>query len=182
MIGVDAEAQQQLAPYLEPGEKLLWTGRPRRGLVLRPTDKYTIPFTILWCGFAIAALRKLGFFSIFGLLFVGGGLYLAIGRFFADAWIRARTVYGLTDRRAIIRSGLLTRRLSSTYLANLTDVVLSERFHGEGTIVLGRPLPSWVVNNSFVSEPPSFEFILDAARVYQLIQKTKADLTRPGQK
>ena len=59
--------------------------------------------------------------------------------------------------------------------------MLSERSHGEGTIVLGRPLPSWVVNNNFVSEPPSFEFILDAARVYQLIQKTKTDLTRRGQ-
>jgi hypothetical protein len=185
MIGVDAEAQQQLAPYLEPGERLLWFGRPRRGLLLRSSDIFAIPFSLAWCGFAImwemSALRRgqSAFAAVFGAVFAAIGLYTVVGRFIVDAAIRARTTYGLTNRRAIIQSGLLTRQLSSTFLANLADVTLTERSQGEGTIILGRAVPIW---NDRIVAPPSFEAIPDAARVYQLIQKTKADLTRPGQK
>ncbi len=53
-------------------------------------------------------MPAIGFFPIFGLLFVAVGFYFAIGRFFADSYIRANTRYirantryGVADRRAI---------------------------------------------------------------------------------
>ncbi len=38
----------KLRPLLEANEKLLWSGQPRRGLMLRPSDAYVIPFSLLW--------------------------------------------------------------------------------------------------------------------------------------
>jgi hypothetical protein len=38
---------------LGPGERLLWSGQPRKGLRLRPTDAWVIPFSLIWCAFAV---------------------------------------------------------------------------------------------------------------------------------
>jgi hypothetical protein len=43
----------EIQPELSPGERLLWSGQPRGGIHLRAADAYVIPFSILWCGFAI---------------------------------------------------------------------------------------------------------------------------------
>jgi hypothetical protein len=78
---------------LEPGERVLWSGRPAPGLTFRPADGFLIPFSLLWCGFAIfweaSVLRIPGapfFFPLFGAVFVAAGLYFVFGRFlFRDA-------------------------------------------------------------------------------------------------
>src|SRR6185437_8193931 len=92
--------------------------------VLRPSDAYMIPFSLLWGGFAIfweiGALRTNGpnavLMSIWGIPFVLAGLYLIVGRFFVDAGIRAKTFYGLTNHRAIIISGLFSRTINALAL------------------------------------------------------------------
>ena len=40
-------------PYLGPGESILWKGKPGKGHLLTAQDAFLIPFSIVWCGFAI---------------------------------------------------------------------------------------------------------------------------------
>jgi hypothetical protein len=184
----DATAELEVSRRLESGESLLWTGAPRRGLLLRPADAFLIPFSLVWCGFAIfweaSALEINGppFFAVFGLPFVLVGLYLVVGRFFADARRRARTCYGLTDRRVIIVSGLLSRTTNSLLLENLPEVSVNERADGSGTVTFGRPLPfaSWTAGLEWPGmaryQTPSFELIPDAKRVHDRVLEAQRAL------
>ena len=93
-------------------EQLVWSGQPPQGVRLRAADAFLIPFSILWGGFAIfwetmvVVVGAPWLFMVFGVPFVIAGLYLIVGRFWVDAGQRARTFYGLTDKRVIIVSGI----------------------------------------------------------------------------
>ncbi|HEX4350926.1 MAG TPA: PH domain-containing protein, partial [Verrucomicrobiae bacterium] len=82
---------------MDSGEKLLWSGQPRQGLRLNISDVFVIPFSLLWCGFAIFweanAVKGHSPFvlKLWGIPFVVIGLYMVFGRFFMDARTRVRT-------------------------------------------------------------------------------------------
>lgn len=184
MADYDLTARSEIGRYLEPGEQLLWAGRPATGIKLRSSDILMIPFSLLWCGFAIfweyLAIQGNSpiFFRLWGIPFVAIGLYIVAGRFFHDAWRRRKTLYALTDRRALIVSGLLSQTVSSIFLSNLTDVTLSERANGEGTIHLSlasagySPWEHWWTTGAPVGH--NFELIPDASQVYRFIQQAKS--------
>lgn len=101
-------ASVQLQSWLRPGERLLWAGQPDPNVVFAPGDGFLVPFSIFWSGFAVfwtagAALSGVPpFFVVAGVPFVVIGLYMAFGRFTYKRWLKNRTVYGVTDRRAIV--------------------------------------------------------------------------------
>jgi len=167
---------------LAPSERLLWTGRPRQGLVLRPADAFMIPFSIMWGGFAIfweASVIAGGappFFALWGIPFVLIGLYLILGRFWVDARQRSATTYGVTSERVVIISGIFSRTIKSLNIDTLTDVSLSERSDSGGVIAFGSlPLLSawhtgagWPGTGQYAV--PTFDLPSDARNVYQIIR------------
>src|SRR6185437_10903759 len=176
--------QNEIAQALDSGESLIWSGAPRKGLVLRSSDAYMIPFSLLWGGFAIfwevGALRTNGPNAVLNP-FVLAGLYLIVGRFFVDAGIRAKTFYGLTNHRAIIISGLFSRTINSLPLQALADISLQERSDRSGTILLGRPQPYsyWISGMRWPGgsqySTPAFEMIPNAKTVHdQLLEAQRA--------
>jgi hypothetical protein len=178
--GYDIQAQ------LEPGEKLLWSGQPRRGLMLRPYDLFLIPFSLVWCGFAIfweVGVNQAGaplLFRLWGVPFVLIGLYIVFGRFFTDAMLRARTHYAVTDRRILIVSGFFSRNFRSIYLRGLAEMEINEGRRGRGTITFGPTsaqaamLRGWPGTGK--SLPPAFEGIEGARQVLEIIRKAQQPL------
>ncbi len=179
-MGLAEPPQQVLSRQLSGGERLLWSGRPRQGLVLRPADAYMIPFSLMWGGFTIfweygVLKSKAGFFfTLWGIPFVLVGLYLIFGRFFVDAGQRANTYYGLTDQQIIILSGLLSRNVTSLSLRTLSDVSLSERADRSGTIRFGPGASFWTGQAGWPGSSqygsPSFEMIENAREVFERIR------------
>jgi hypothetical protein len=173
-------SEDELSSYLDPGEKLLWAGRPVQGIVLTPLDWYFIPFSVVWFGTVLyifwqgATKTSEPMSSVVSVLFVGIGIYLLVGRFFADAFYRSRLVYGVTDRRAIIASGILQRSVQSIDLSSLSGLKREDRADGSGTIFLGDQPWYWYgwYGPGFLRPLGTMFFrIADAKRVYTIVRE-----------
>lgn len=131
----------EFSSSLESGERLLWTGIPKQGILFRKSDLIVIPFSIFWCGFAFfwmyMAAQGGGFFFLFGIPFVFIGLIMVFGRFIIDAMMRKNTIYGLTEERLIIKSGVFSISTRSVALNAITESELIEHANGLGTVLIG---------------------------------------------
>jgi hypothetical protein len=182
---IPRDANYEISQRLESGERLLWAGIPRQGIVFRPADWFLVPFSLMWGGFAIfweASVLVGGagiFFNIWGIPFVLIGLYLIAGRFVVDRYTRAHTTYGVTDRRIVIVSGSSGRRLKSLSLRTLTDVALDERADGAGTITFGatQPWAAWTQGMPWPGtsqyQVPQFELSSESRSVYNTIMEAQ---------
>lgn len=126
---------------LYPGENLLWTGKPGKGHLFAKEDVYLIPFSIMWCGFAIfweVTVVKKGntpfFFKLWGIPFVLAGLYITVGRFIVKQIYKKRSSYALTSQRIITKVG---NRIRTLDLCNLPPITVSQRTDGTGDIRFG---------------------------------------------
>lgn len=186
------EAEKMLRPELGRDERLLWSGMPRQGLHLRPSDWYLVPFSLMWGGFAIFWEYMVisggapGFFWIWGIPFVLIGLYLIFGRFFADSYQRARTYYGVTDQRVLIRSGFFNSRITSIAVQNLGEFSLTERSDRSGSITFGTPnatYPAWWGSSwpgTSNRLAPAFDLIDDVRQVYNAIRDAQRAQPKRG--
>jgi hypothetical protein len=188
-------AEERFTNCLLDGERILWSGKPGQGLQLTEQDIFLIPFSLLWCGFAIfwtlTASQQKGapaFFILWGGMFIYIGLYFVGGRFLVDDWIRRGLCYAVTDRRILIaRPAPFSKiarpapfsKFTALSLERLPAVDLIERANGQGTIRFGQHAPAWAWGNRGMSSltpaldpTPQFLGIDDARRVFELIQRT----------
>jgi hypothetical protein len=163
------EAQSRIAGELQPGEKLIWAAQPIPALYARSGWGLAI-FGIFFGGFALFWIAMAGgmmwfsndgppgggsgigkafsCFPLFGLPF----LAIGVGMLTAPIWMRrnaARTVYGLTDRRAILCQGktfggVEVRSFGPPDLTHMTRV---ERANGTGDLIFRE-----VISTSYDSE------------------------------
>lgn len=178
----------EVSRELIDAERLLWTGQPVRGLRFRLSDVLLVPFSLVWGGFAVfwevSVIRSRGplFFAIFGLPFVAVGLYITLGRFFYEAWRRARTHYALTSERVLIVSGGFGRTVTSLRLRTLPDLSLREGRSGLGTISFGGSsvfggllagMQGWPGAGRHLG--PQFDLVPAARTVYEAIRTAQKD-------
>jgi hypothetical protein len=127
---------------LEQGEKQLWIGAPRQGLILGRGDflltvaaLFWLMICYAWQASVLPDLDAVGvILSLIGLPFVIAGLYVLPARFFLDARRRKLITYALTNRRAIVNAGLA---LTSWPLGELAQAALVDHGDGTGSIVFG---------------------------------------------
>jgi hypothetical protein len=177
----------ELSGHLDTDEKTLWHGSPPSGIMFRKSDWFLVPFSFLWFGFALFwEAGVLGLFSdtpgrapvlfpLFGLIFVCVGFYIAIGRFFWDALVRAQTLYALTNKRAIIFTRFPSRSFRSIGVNAATEVSTAERSDGSGDVIFGartalasgfRGWPGTGAGGEFV-----FEQIRDARGLLRIVRQ-----------
>lgn len=167
-------------PFLDPGERMLWTGRPIQGWTLSKIDIFLIPFSAIWAlgalGGVAAALAEAPLASLpVLLLFLAIAFYIMVGRFMQDARRRARTRYAITDRRALIlrgRSSLQSKGLGRDMAVDLTAGPRSTIAFGEQPFFFGyaRGFDPFGMLKDF-----TFFRIEDGERVYRLIRQIQND-------
>lgn len=125
-------------PYIMDNEYILWEGAPQKGLVLTSRDLALIPFSLIWLAFSlfweVSAIRTTGslFMVLWGLPFVGVGIYLLFGRFWQTIFLHKKTYYIITNKKLIIRTGSKVKIYRS---ADLPPMNIQHHRDGTGTIL-----------------------------------------------
>jgi hypothetical protein len=184
---IDADIEEEIGFEVPPGEKLRWTGRPRKGLIFKRSDIFYIPFSLIWLGFAITFFvleyreNPWSFFTLYIGLFVAYGLYFVAGRFFYESKRREKMMYGITDTKVIIKSGVFNTAYDTLDIKDQPDIVMVEEANGYGTIIFGSnkfkfsDLPGM---GKFNNQPPPtrLEYINDVVIVYVMLTKIQNTL------
>lgn len=162
---------------LDRGERQLWAGAPRQGVILRPSDALEIPYSLFWAGIFVVIGLATGlhdgapvYLVPVGILFFTIAFYMVIGRFFVDAWRRARTTYAVTSERIIIEHGLFKPTSTSIDLRTLSEVKVREGKGGAGTISFRTIPPLVPTTRPFSRRFPVLESISDVWRVCAVIR------------
>jgi len=184
---LETDEPQEILRELQSGEKLLWTGRPRQDLVLRPVDKVCFPSGLfLGLLLGVAIYYSTGSLSFLFILFLSAGIYTI--PFIKDKIRRQKTCYIVTNRRILIIYGIFSCKSLSLDLHSLPGLLIEKGKNKGETIIFGAlPRPWWEIFGEAVWPPylfqktPRFELSGDARTVYDLIRKAQSEalLTHP---
>ena len=125
-------------PYMVNDEYILWKGRPEKGNIFTGREFVMIPFSIFWLSFSIfweiMAIRRGNslFLVLWGLPFVGIGLYLVFGRFIQTAYLRNKTFYVITNKKILIKRG---KQIEIHDGRDLPPMDITIHKNGNGTIL-----------------------------------------------
>lgn len=178
----------QLAPYLRPGERLLWSGRPDPDVRFAPADAFLVPFSVMWCGFflffEVDALRSGGqrFFVLWGVPFVVAGIYFVYGRFVYKRRLKLRTAYGVTSNRALVALG--DTSLHDSPLKHVPTSVRRFRDGSHASVTFGNP-PGDFISRAYAntgmeffgrgSPPVAFYDVADVQALLAALERATAD-------
>lgn len=175
-----------IAREIGSNERILWSGMPKQGIIFNLFDIFLIPFSMVWCGFAVfwefIAIKYDAplFFALWGIPFVVMGFYIVAGRFIADSKERARTFYGITEDRIIFISTLSPKTVKSFNINEITDITLIEHPDRKGTIIFGAvpPFYSFFASTSWPGTEqqtiPNFQAVDNARTAYDLINHIRS--------
>jgi hypothetical protein len=152
MPEIPRDLQDEVERQLEPGERIVWMEQPiPRFFTPQSTATFLfgIPFTafaLFWIYTAASGFRRSdpskapsGAFPLFGVPFILIGIALML----SPLWARRKafkTVYVITDRRAITFDGGWTTTIRSYAPDQLKGLYRKERKDGTGDVVLGQVL------------------------------------------
>lgn len=142
---MENQYQNWINKYLMPDEYVVWNGKPGKGNLLTKYDIYMVPFSIIWCGFAIVwetSVLTNGaplLFKLWGIPFVCVGLFMVFGRFIMKSHVRKGTVYVITNKR--IFSFRKNQISTLDYHANPARTI-TRNPDGSGNICFSSSMPS----------------------------------------
>jgi len=165
------------------GETVIWAAQPGQGIILGGRDALMIPFSLIWGGFSIfwevevlSLKHSPTVMKFFGIPFLLVGVYIVIGRFLVDAYVRKRMYYAVTNHRILILRLSPFPSFTSLSLDRLPELKLTEGRNGRGTISFGQQNQG-VGRNGFGAWTPSLDSIPkfisidNAQNVFGMIQR-----------
>ena len=184
------DQRRMVEAELEPGERLLWWARPLAGRLAIKTLPIIL-FGIPWTAFALFWMwgasgfghtpksddaGPFRFFFLFGLPFVLIGLGMLSAPYWA--WRKGqRTVYAVTDRRAIIFAASLwgSSNIRSFAPAALADLERKQRPDGSGDIIFCREVSPINTNNRTRQTEIGFVGVANVKQVETLLKALAQD-------
>ena len=140
------EIEKIALSQIDSGERLLWCGAPSPGMAAvgaLPATLFGIPFFgfacfWIWSAWSMTSQSRSdsspwSLFPLFGVPFALIGLAIMASPLWA--WLAARrTVYAVTERRAVIIGGWASRSIQSFTRDEIGNVIRIERPDGVGTL------------------------------------------------
>ena len=165
---------------LRPDEKLVWLDQPDAGHAVRKSLLiyfFAVPwtaFSLFWmagaAGFEIPDFTKANhFFALFGLPFVLIGLGMLSAPFYAN-YASRRSLYALTDQRAIIFDGGRSTTIKSVPVIEFHSMYRKQRPDGSGDLILCEKFQR-DSDGDTVSTKQTFESIAQVKMVEDLARK-----------
>ena len=172
------------ASFLKPGERIVWTGKPKQGLLLRDADMIAIPMSIMLLGFALLLDFLVLNFEVrwpvvfFAVTSSAAFVYLGVIRFFTAARRRRHIEYCLTNKRVLLIHGR-KRRLETLPLSQIDKAELTAEKDGSGHVSFGNsnPVWPWLLGTFYFSSAaiPGFELIPDVEPVFnKLVEQLRS--------
>ena len=130
---------------LEPGEQVLWSGRPDpKAPFFSPIDGLAVPFSLVWEGLTFSIL----FFALRNhstntdrtfvvWVFAVIGVYFVAGRFLYKRWLRRRARYFVTNQRVLVTWSLRRAVVDQAHIRDVDEVSRRSRGDDIGTIIFG---------------------------------------------
>ncbi len=188
-----ADLQSCVENELESGEKIVWLGQPIAGRFARQAWPIVL-FGIPWTAFSIFWMGAAGGFAILGNggKFLPGGLFclfglpfvlIGFGMLSSPYWMRRsarKSVYAVTDRRAIIFSSGLRGKISIRSFApeGLTDLEREQYPDGSGDLIFTRDIRR--TSDSTTTKKIGFMAVPDVKSVEALIRQMVDERSRSG--
>ncbi len=158
--------------YIGPGDRVLWKGRPEKGVTMRPDELVTIPFGIFFTLFALfwisMAMQAGGMFALFGVPFVLVGLYMVVGRFIINEHMKKNTAYVITDKAIIRKRG---SRIDVWYGRDLTNMQVFTHKNGTTSFMFSTVQVHYSGRRGVSTHLYGIENVRDAKDVSEAIQQ-----------
>ena len=143
---VDPGIAKAFRLFIRPDEKIMWTGRPRQGLIVRPIDFFAEPMTLIVTFGILGSIpievsrNSFSWDTYIGLMYFYIFILIVFlfPRFLIDAWLRSNIVYAITNIRAMMLRNPVDGELVTVKLGG--KITFSSHSGGRGTLGFGRPV------------------------------------------
>lgn len=183
---------------LDEGETILWQGRPVTGVRLRDFFGFPLIFGLFFTGFSLVWItmarmmtrgEEFSIFPLFGLPFLLVGLYVSFGLPFGKDYVRKRSWYTLSDRKAYVATELFgRRRLKAVPYAEMNILELEDGSPGSVTFKREVSVSQYTRRSrnggrsrrtQTTTTNTGFERIEDARAVYRMIAARREPARAP---
>jgi len=177
-------ATDDVKMMLMPEEYIIWQGVPKKNAFIINSSVKMMPFALVWLAFdgffifnigRTGELGSMAFFFVPFFLFHLMPVWIWLGNVLTAGGRWKNTAYAVTDKRILIRNGLVGYQYQSIYYADISNVSLNvgviDKMLGVGDIR--------IVTDISVGKNSTYPMILDVEnpqRVFSIVQKTVMDM------